>query len=329
MSWTAWLAALLVGGAAIHLSRQWLLGHERPGRHLEDFPGRIFRVGEAFVGHRPAGDDPEWTVVAIHGFLEDWRYFTGLYRDPSVELICVNSGGYHCPDNHAPRVKPEWEETPPYTVGTIAYDAHVLNQALAHVARGRKVRVHGHSRGGAVVLEAARQRPELFDEVEAVLEAPVLPGGDAHPALALAFNRVARYLLPFNFALMRRIPARLYARWVFRPLNPRKLALVADLMSNPRTDRIALTNANDIESWMADTDTAIYENPRQGCVLIAETDLVLDRRRMIDSARRAKSLRIRETEGTSHFVTLDRPESLPALGRAAGTDQPDSGRQIA
>jgi pimeloyl-ACP methyl ester carboxylesterase len=267
--------------------------------------------------------------VAIHGFLEDWRYFTGLYCDPAVELICINSGGYHCPDNHAATVIPDWSQDPPYPLGTIAYDAHVLNQALVHLGRGRKVRVHGHSRGGAVVLEAARHRPELFETVEAVLEAPVLPGGEAHPALALAFNRVARYLLPFNFALMRRIPAKWYARWVFRPLNPRKLALVSELMSNPRTDRVALTNANDIESWMKETDSDIYDNLPRGCVLIAESDLVLDRRRMIDSAVQAEGLQVRKTEGTSHFVTLDRPESLPVLGQAVEASQSDSGRQIA
>ena len=48
----------------------------------------------------------------------------------------------------------------------------LMLRALEHLPRSPIVRVHGHSRGGAVVLEAASMRPELFKDVEVLLEAP-------------------------------------------------------------------------------------------------------------------------------------------------------------
>lgn len=91
------LMAILLLGMLIHGLRTWLVRRPLPAVNHEPFEGTLERVNESIVACRAASSSPHRSVIAIHGFLEDFRYFTALYRDPSIELVLVNNSGYHCP----------------------------------------------------------------------------------------------------------------------------------------------------------------------------------------------------------------------------------------
>src|SRR5262249_15346106 len=144
-------------------------------------------------------NDARVTVVCMHGYLENFGYFLPFYSAPEVQLVMISSAGYHAPGT---ATRPDWARPVDGAVGTIEYDAAVLVQALEHLPKAPRVRVHGPSRGGAVVLEASRMRPDLFETAEVVLEAPVLPGGKTRTPISAA----AMWLLPFLIPLWRMQP---------------------------------------------------------------------------------------------------------------------------
>ncbi len=306
---------ILVGlfGAGFHALRSWLLHRPLAPVNHEHFAGTIYEVGESVVAYRPAQGAARQSVIAIHGFLEDFRYFTALYQDLSLELILVNNSGYHCPDREQmPQPAPWGNVTNPHPIGTIEHDAFVFNLALQHLVSGTQVRAHGHSRGGAVILEAARQAPERFREVEVILEAPVLPGGKGHPALELAFSAPGRYLLPINFSLLRHVDTVRFGGFMFTPLTPRKAELVRGLYFSPKTFDIVLKNLKSMQDWIETRDASLFGNIPQGTILIGARDLVLDRAAMLRIAKTAPSgWQAIETQGTSHFVSLDQPSVVP------------------
>ena len=316
---------ILVLVTLVHGLRTRLLRQRLPARNHETFEGVIEQVGESVVAYRSAGPSPHQSVIAIHGFLEDFRYFTALYRDSSLELVLVNNSGYHCPVIGRPAARASWSEVDnPYPVGSIEHDAFVFNLALTHRVTGARVRAHGHSRGGAVILEAARQNPALFRDVEVILEAPVLPAGRGHPLLELAFSAPGRYLLPFTFTLLRQIDVVRFGGFVFAPLNPRKIELLRGLYFAPRTFQVVLDNLASMRTWIARRDSALFAHIPNGTILIGARDRVLDRAAMLRSARSARSAGARwqviETRGTSHFVSLDQPGAVPAF--QAGESSP-------
>lgn len=198
-------------------------------------------------------------------------------------------------------------------MGSIEHDAFVFNLALMHRVTGQRVRAHGHSRGGAVILEAARQNPALFRDVEVILEAPVLPGGQGHPAGA---GLLGAGPLPVADHLHAAAPdrRRTLRRIRLRPLTPRKVELVRGLYFSPKTFRIVLENLISMRQWIAGHDRSIFANILNGTILVGASDRVLDRPSMLRSARTAGSgWRVVETRGTSHFVSLDQPDTVPAL----------------
>ncbi|MEZ5569937.1 MAG: hypothetical protein R3E54_16640 [Halioglobus sp.] len=100
----------------------------------------------------------------------------------------------------------------PYAPGTIEHDAFYVTLALEHLARGTRVSLHGHSRGGAVALEAGRQSPRLArppdKSVTAILEAPVLPGARAAGRSSDPLRHaLISYLLPVALGLLRNASA--------------------------------------------------------------------------------------------------------------------------
>lgn len=310
----AYVGLFLVSIAGLHVLRQYLcLVPQAPVNH-EAFHGKLYKVGNAVVAYQPARVKAKRTVITMPGFLEDHRYFTQLYTQDDVELILLNSCNYHPPviPNHAENCS--FFNKNGFIEGTIAYDAAVLNWATQNLVTTQQVRVHGHSRGGAVVLEAVKQNPDLHKKHEVVLEAPVLPQGQGYPALEFAFGAVGLYLLPLFVPLLKRIPVDLYASIIYRPLNPRKKTLIAGLFFNPRTYQTILDNVHDLEQWMQQTDYSIYQHVTRGYVLIGEVDTVLDRSSMLLSARQAgERLTVIETKNTSHFVSLDDPSAVPTL----------------
>jgi pimeloyl-ACP methyl ester carboxylesterase len=300
------LACLIV---AIVAAREMLLRSECPRAHHEPFDGVVHRVGEAAVAVRKS-EEPRATVVAMHGYTEDMRYFARLYRDPSIELIALTSCAYHVPVTGLALTVPEWARVPDAPHGTIAYDAAVLNQALEYLPRTRNVRVHGHSRGGAVVLEAARMRPDLFAAVEVVLEAPVLPRGRLYAApLPLLL-----WFYPFIVMAWRRGPLGRFFVPAFGALDDaRKRELLAGLPHSARRIATFVANVEDLIAWMRDADTRLYDNVRRGTILVPNRDRVLDPGAMLASAKSAEPTLGVVRVDTSHFVTLDRPSAIPPL----------------
>lgn len=305
------LAALVASLVAL---RHRLLHQESPQRHHEPFDGVVYRVGKAAIAERHC-DRPTATVLCMHGFVEDMRYFAQHYRDPSVQLIVLTSCDYHVPVTGPVYREARWIEAPRHPEGSIPYDAAVLVQALEHLPRTRTVRVHGHSRGGAVVLEAAAMRPDLFADVEVVLEAPVLPRGRLYAAMGALQLWAFAFLVP----LWRKDPlGERMARGYGALEDPRKRELLAGLPHNPRRIVTMVHNLRDLATWMRERDGSLYRHVRRGTVLVPGKDKVLDARAMADSARLgAPALEVVQLEGCSHFVLLDRPDALPPL-RAAG-----------
>lgn len=300
---------LLAVFAVLVLACRWaLLRAEYPRRHHEPFDGVLYRVGHATVAERRVSE-PRAAVIAIHGFVEDMRYFTRLYDDPSIQLIVLTSCGYHVPVTDAVFEEAAWAKAPDAPFGTIAYDAAVLIQALEHLPRAKTVRVHGHSRGGAVALEASMARPDLFANVEVVLEAPVLPG--AKPRTEA--SGLVLWLYPLVIPLWKRLP--FAPRAIFGSLDDaRKRELLSGLPHNPKHISTFVTNVSDLQVWMRTRDKSAFAHVRRGVVLVPSLDLVLDPVSMRESATRAgPALEVVPVEGASHFITLDRPDAIPVL----------------
>lgn len=289
--------------------RYWLLHRRQARMHREDFTGHVWAVGKAAVAERgPA--EPKATVVAMHGFVEDMRYFTEHYADPEVQLILVTSCDYHVPFGEGDPESAPWAKTPSAPEGSIRYDAEVLVQALEHLPRSKNLRVHGHSRGGAVVLEAASLRPDLFVEAEVVLEAPVVPRGKLFAPISPA----GRFFFPLTAVLWKRQPISDFNRASYGDLSSdRKRSLMAGLPFHAKHTDVMVRNIEGIVRWMAERDHALYANVR-GVILIGEHDKVLEVEAMRASAKQAGDrLQIVELPGSSHFVIFDRPEALPSL----------------
>ena len=289
--------------------RRWLLRRESPQVQAVDFDGELFRIGQACVARR-GPQDAEQTVLVMPGFVENFLYFTEHYENPSLQLILLTSADYHVPVNRPRFSEADWISQPKARAGTIAYDAEVLNQALQHLATGKQIRVHGHSRGGAVVLEAARQRPDLFTRVEVILEAPVLPQGKPYRDVPRFF----RWFLPFYLFAWQQQPISATNRSLFGPLdNPRKRELIMALPFNPKRGSTFVHNILDLANWMQTTAPAIYQHVCRGAILVPSADRILEPRAMLHSARQAERLQIIEIEGCSHLITADRPDCIPPL----------------
>lgn len=291
--------------------RWWLMNREVTPRPTEPFDGHIHRVGKAVIAERRC-DEPRATVIAMHGFVADMRYFTRHYSEPDVQLILLTSCDYHLPIT-GPREQPApWAKVPAEPEGTIAHDAAVLVQALEHLPKTDLVRVHGHSRGGAVVLEAAKQRPDLFERVEVVLEAPVLPQGRPYRSL----TRPQVWLIPFLIPLWRLAPISRHNRGAWGPLeDSRKRELIMTFPFNPKRVATLMANLLDIDAWSQGRDASLFQNVRRGTVLVPGKDRVLESSSMHASARLAgPGLEVVALEGCSHFVLWDRPDAMPALG---------------
>ncbi len=300
----------IASAIAIVALRTWLLHRPSPRAHHEPFDGDVFSVGKATVADRgPAA--PRATVVAMHGFLEDPRYFTEFYAAPDVQLVAIGSCDYHVPFGDGAPPQAPWARVPTASEGSVRYDAEVLVQALTHLPRSERIRVHGHSRGGAVVLEAASLRPDLFENVEVVLEALVLPGGKAYGE---GISAVARWLLPLGVSAWKREPISKRNRGAFGSLeDARKRALIEALPFHPKHAAIMIANLEGIDAWMKANDGSLYRNVK-GVVLVPDQDRVLDADAMRASAVAAGDrVKLVELRGCSHFIVFDRPDAFPTL----------------
>lgn len=300
--------------ALVLARRHWLMHQHGTPPPPEPFDGVVYRVGAATVAERRS-TAPRHTVLCMHGFLEDHRYFLRHYAADDVQLLLVTSAGYHLPVK-APVERPaDWARVPAAPEGSIAYDAEVLLQALEHLVHTPSVRVHGHSRGGAVILEAASRRPDLFENVEVVLEAPVLPQGRQYRAM----SRAQLWLLPFFIGAWRKEPISRRNLPTWGPLDDaRKKELISAYPSNVRTVATMVHNIEDLDRWMREKDASLFRHVKRGVVLVPGKDKVLDAKAMLAAAQACGGhLDVVQLEGCSHFPLFDRPDAVPPLGGVA------------
>ncbi len=282
--------------------------------YTEMFSGRVYTVGKGAVSVRNHSGKAEHTVIGVHGFLENHCYFTQSYQGATTELILLTCSNYHIPVSGPSPEPAPWEIPIKSLEGTIEYDASILNQAMENLPTTENVRVHGHSRGGAVVLEAIKQRPELYKHADIVLEAPVLPQGQLHPLVTALLEPVSHGMWPWVIRFINSTPSSSYGQSFFGKMNPRKKQLLHKLFTATKNHLTIVRNIENIMAWMEKTSFDIYDNVRHGTFLIPKVDRILDRAAMLTSAENSpNSVRIIETNAPSHFVTLDSQEWVPAL----------------
>jgi pimeloyl-ACP methyl ester carboxylesterase len=282
--------------------------------YTEMFSGRVYVIGKGAASIRKHSAKARHTVIGVHGFLANHAYFTQTYQAPDTELILITCSNYHIPASGPALEEANWQVPIKYLESTIEYDACILNQALDNLPSTNRIRVHGHSRGGAVILEAIRQRPDLYAHVDVVLEAPVLPQGKLHALVTTLLEPVSPGMWPWVIRLINSAPSTAYGQTFFGKINPRKQQLLDKLFTTTRDHLTIVRNIENILTWMEKTDCSIYANMAHGTILIPKVDRILDRDAMLRSAEHSSNhIRLVETDATSHFVTLDSQEWVPPL----------------
>ncbi len=321
------LIAALVG---VFLGYRYFCAHRiQPRRFTAQWPdepngGRLYRAGETVIATRAATGEGARTVVAFPGFLEDMRYFQSLYADFEGQLILVNNADYHNPFDGEVTALDDWPANP-HKLGTIEYDGFQLAQVVSRLAEGTAVVVHGHSRGGAVTLEAARQFPAVMKpadrSIRAILEAAVLPGAKVAGPFGKPIGfMIARVFFPIVMTALRKSPVeQLLKQPMMRPTNELKTALCQSIYFTPIRYATAVTNSVSIRDWQRDHEPGLFSGYERIDVVVGERDNVLDKRSMIASAEAGREqnsgVAILHTTQTNHFVTLEQPDSMRALSR--------------
>jgi pimeloyl-ACP methyl ester carboxylesterase len=310
---------------ALHFYRQYWAKRNLPQIDTCEFTGQLKKVENTYIGYRAASNGSQRTIICFPGFMEDVRYFQELYKDEAAELILVNNANYHCPFIGARDTdvitELAWPENP-YPLGTIEHDAFYLGLVLEHIASGSNIVLHGHSRGGAVVLETGRQYPELTNSkarsVSAILEAPVLPqartagkGSDALP------HGLACYFLPLLLGWLRNSSEeQRIKRLMAGPVTPLKQQLLPNVPNNPRTYATCVTNLRSIVAWQRTTPIDAYNNFSALTVIMGEHDHVLCNHSMLASIEKGQAINqgvsLVQTERTNHFISLEQPEVMQA-----------------
>lgn len=282
--------------------------------YTEMFSGKVYTVGKGAVSVRNHSSTADHTVIAVHGFLSNHCYFTQSYQNPATELILLTCSNYHIPVSGPMPEPAPWEAPIKYLEATVEYDACILLQALEHLPTTNRIRVHGHSRGGAVILQAVAMRPELFEHVELILEAPALPGGKTHPLISAVLEPVSHGMWPWVIRLINNTPSSSYGQMFYGKMNKRKKQLLNKIFTATKDHLTIVRNIENLFEWMDRADHSVYQHVRHGTFLIPKVDRILDRNLMLKSATHSpNALRIVETDATSHFVTLDDQKYVPDL----------------
>jgi len=282
--------------------------------YTEMFSGKVFTVGKGAVSVRSHSGEAKHTVIGVHGFLENHCYFTQLYQESSTELILLTCSNYHVPVSGPMPEPADWEIPIKYLEGTIEYDASILNQTLENLPSTNNIRIHGHSRGGAVILQALSFRPELYENVELILEAPALPGGKTHPLVSALLDPVSHGMWPWIIRFINSTPSSSYGQMFFGKMNKRKKQLLNKMFSATKDHLTIVRNIENLFEWMDRADHSVYELIKHGTFLIPKMDRILDKELMLKSAQHSpNSVRIIETDAMSHFITLDDQKWIPAM----------------
>lgn len=314
------LGFVLVAVILIHSYRHYAL--HKPNKPIDQLPfeGDIYKLGDNVVGKRKLSGEPTKTVVCMPGFLETAAYYYDLYKDADVDLILVNNCFYHSPLDESKARRPAWFTSEnPYESGTIEHDAFVMAQVLQHLPSTDNVILHGHSRGGAVVMETGRLLQSMpareRHHYAAVLEAPVLPQGKARGHDSPLLVRLAmRYFMPLMFHQFRDNAGKyLNFSGYKHPHTDIKQHLISQVFGNPKQLHITVTNINSIDQWAENTGYGTYDAFTDITVLVPVKDIVLDRDIMLQSATARPHVKVKEVENADHFISLERPEFVRQL----------------
>jgi pimeloyl-ACP methyl ester carboxylesterase len=312
------LFILLAFVSLIVVVRKMLANRIWPPLPGEDFTGTMLRLGANLVclpdrSHLDSGVVGRTTLICFPGFLEDARYFLEVHHNTPARLIVIGNANYQNPFREVAISTPSWFTDNPHPQGTIAHDAYCLNQVLEHMTGPERVVLHGHSRGGAVVLEAGNQRPDLTSKVEAILEAAVVPRGRLFSDGEKKLQPVGLYLFPFILSLLRVLPESIRLKspmmWV---TNASKDKIVAAIPFTPKQYATAVINSANIIDWQARTDYQSYQHFKRLTLYVGQRDSVLCRNAMLDSAAQSTAVTVVQTNGTDHFISLESPATIRA-----------------
>ncbi|MGM0433845.1 MAG: alpha/beta hydrolase [Pseudomonadota bacterium] len=286
--------------------------------YSEMFSGRVYRVGKGAVSVRNHSGKAVHTVIGVHGFLTNHCYFTHTYEAPTTELILLTCSNYHIPANGVTVEDAPWQTRIRPLEGTVEYDACILNQALMHLPSTSNIRIHGHSRGAAVILEAIIRQPELYGDVEIVLEAPVLPQGRLHPMIKALLTPVGYGMWPYVVRMLNTIPTSVFSRTLFGRMNPRKKLLLNKVFSATQDPLTVVRNIENVIDWMEYRDTGVYQHIEKAYILLPGTDHILDPIALRASASQfPERVSVVHTRSSSHFITLDDCSWIPGLAPGA------------
>jgi pimeloyl-ACP methyl ester carboxylesterase len=297
----------LIIAVAVYSIRRYILNRQQPQLAFAPFEGELYLAGTSFVAKKPGTSGR--TIICMPGFLEDMRYFTELYADSKDELIFINNANYHCPFPQQALVRVGWNKQNPHAIGTIKHDAFVMAQVIQQLAGNTTLCLHGHSRGGAVVLEICRQFPELCESVSALLEAPVLPQGKLAGQSDKLMKRGGLILFPLVLALIRYLPLKL--RLLSPAMNvstPYKRQIFGDISRVSKQYQTTVTNVKDIIDWQASANWQAFNHFQSITVMVGERDSILSRRAMIDSTTQLPDIKLIKTHKTDHFIAIEQPQ---------------------
>lgn len=307
-----------LAGYGVHSYRNHWLNRPQRFTAATAFDGTLYQVNHTEIIKREASATAQHTVICFPGFMENQHYFLELYAGLDVEFIALNNADYFSGLYAKTTLTPDWATLNPFEMGTIEHDAHVLCQVIEHLATCDRITLHGHSRGGAVILEAARQRPDLAARVTALLEAPLLPQARPAPKLERFARYGGLYVFPLYMGLMRNLPThRMINDKSHYPLTPRKREIIAGSAHLPKRYSTALRNMLNIRDWQQKTPFDLYGLFSDIRIVLPQQDDVLCRTSMAHSATQHPHVQIIETRDTNHFISLEQPHTmLTAAGLA-------------
>ncbi|MCG8668841.1 MAG: alpha/beta hydrolase [Pseudomonadales bacterium] len=318
---------ILVAGIialGVHIYRHRTLHNPTKPKKQIPFDGTIYQLGDVVVAKRRMMNTPGKTVICMPGFMETMSYFFDVYKDEEdVELILVNNCGYHSPINTRMSETPSWfNPSNPFQAGTIEHDAFIIGQVVDNLVTTNQIVLHGHSRGGAVMLESAKHISQQNRQLAAILEAPVLPQGKARGHEMPKFMRMLmKYYLPLVFHYYRD-NALSYLRFggYRHPATPVKEKIISEYFSNPKHYRVAVTNIESIDRWTESNNQSMYQYLDDISVLIPAKDIVLDRNYMIKSSAMCDHVKRVDVEKADHFISLERPDFIQRYVHSLFTD---------
>ncbi len=307
----------------IHILRYFIQNAKTQALNHQDFDGDLYQIGEsvvAFQADNGATDTPKRTVVCMHGWLEDQRYFSKVHHNKNDELILINSCGYHLPNTKRSTKAANWQTPNPYAKYTIEYDAAVLIMAVKNLASHANLVLHGHSRGGAVVIEAIKQAPDLFAQAHVILEASILPEATVsrthqYPKIIdKVLTNIILYVFPFIAFYMSKKTLSATTIKGMGLVNKENGFLLSGMLACAKSAIVLQHNIENMLVWPLKNKMHILENVKSGYILLGARDTVLSRRLMLKTAQKHRgALKIINTENSSHFISLDIPGQVKSL----------------